>query len=81
MRTLLVALGMLMAASAANTAAAVEYPWCADLGKEIGATNCGFVTVEQCQATIFGVGGSCVPNPVYWAAVNERRIRAKKASR
>jgi hypothetical protein len=81
MRTLLVALGIVMAAPGGNAANAVEYPWCADLGKEIGATNCGFVTIEQCRATVFGVGGSCVPNPFYRAAVTDRPVRAKKASR
>jgi hypothetical protein len=81
MRTLLVALGMLMAASAADRAAAVEYPWCADLGQELGATNCGFTTIEQCRATISGVGGFCVPNPFYHAATTERPPRARKTRR
>ena len=82
MRTLLLAVGMLMAVSAANPAtAAVEYPWCADLGKELGATNCGFVTIEQCRATVSGIGGSCVPNPFYYAAMPERPLRSRKTSR
>jgi hypothetical protein len=29
------------------------------------ATNCGFLTVEQCRATVSGMGGFCVPNQFY----------------
>jgi hypothetical protein len=36
--------------------------WCADLGRDLG-TNCGFVTLEQCRAAIFGINGQCYPNP------------------
>jgi len=35
-----------------------------------GASNCGFLTLEQCRATISGIGGFCVPNQFY----NPRRI-------
>ena len=42
------------------------YKWCAQYGlrSDLG-TNCGFVTYEQCRATISGVGGTCQPNPFY----------------
>ena len=48
-------------------AEARDYPWCAyyGMGGFGGATNCGFATLEQCQATISGVGGSCGANPMY----------------
>ena len=29
------------------------------------ATNCGFLTIEQCKATVAGLGGFCVPNQFY----------------
>jgi hypothetical protein len=29
------------------------------------ATNCGFLTLEQCRATVSGIGGFCVPNQFY----------------
>jgi len=29
------------------------------------ATNCGFLTIEQCRATASGMGGFCVPNQFY----------------
>jgi hypothetical protein len=81
MRTLFAALGLLVAASAADTASAIEYPWCADLGKELGATNCGFATLEQCRATVSGIGGSCTLNPFYRAAVIERPVRPARPAR
>ena len=30
-----------------------------------GATNCGFLTIEQCRATASGMGGFCVINQFY----------------
>ena len=43
------------------------YRWCAVYsGEDSGsARNCGFVTLEQCRATISGIGGLCEPNPFY----------------
>lgn len=49
---------------AGSRAEAQEYPWCARYNEVGGgATNCGFVNQYQCQATISGVGGFCIPNP------------------
>ena len=41
--------------------------WCADYsaGMGGGGTNCGFFTIEQCRATVSGIGGFCVPNQFY----------------
>jgi hypothetical protein len=41
------------------------YRWCAQYGARGGGTNCGFVTLQQCQMTISGMGGWCVPNQFY----------------
>jgi hypothetical protein len=42
------------------------YPWCAVYGgRGGGGTNCGFLTIEQCRATISGIGGFCTPNQFY----------------
>ncbi|HZT25593.1 MAG TPA: DUF3551 domain-containing protein [Pseudolabrys sp.] len=42
------------------------YPWCAVYsGDAGGASNCGFTTIEQCRATVSGIGGSCEPNQFY----------------
>lgn len=58
-------------AAAAAPARAYEkpydpYPWCAAYGYDMGgASNCGFLTWEQCMATVSGVGGFCEPNQFY----------------
>jgi Protein of unknown function (DUF3551) len=42
------------------------YPWCAIYsGDASGASNCGFLTIEQCRAMVSGIGGSCEPNQFY----------------
>lgn len=42
------------------------YPWCAHYsGDGGGGNNCGFLTLEQCRATVSGIGGSCRPNQFY----------------
>jgi hypothetical protein len=46
----------------AGTASADPYKWCAVQSE--GGTNCGFVTVEQCRASISGIGGFCEPRQV-----------------
>jgi Protein of unknown function (DUF3551) len=62
---------LLMAVLAPSTTGAYErpydpYPWYANYaGRDFEATNCGFLTFEQCRATISGIGGSCEPNPFY----------------
>jgi hypothetical protein len=30
-----------------------------------GASNCGFITLQQCRDTVSGIGGSCEPNLFY----------------
>jgi hypothetical protein len=46
---------------------AQNYPWCAyygggDMG---GGTNCGFISFDQCMATVSGIGGYCARNTQY----------------
>jgi len=42
------------------------YRWCAVFGGDAGgASNCGFLTIEQCRATLSGMGGFCEPNQFY----------------
>lgn len=51
---------------AQGSAAAPVYPWCAHyLGRSGGGHNCGFVSFEQCLATVSGIGGTCQQNPFY----------------
>lgn len=48
---------------AVGSAFADDYKWCS-VESDSGGTNCGFVTIEQCRATISGKGGSCQPKQV-----------------
>ncbi len=57
---------MVMAVLAPSPGRAVEYPWCAVFGGDMqGASNCGFVSFEQCLQYIRGIGGFCERNQFY----------------
>lgn len=59
------ALAIVAAAAGATSAArAQNYPWCANFADGAG-TNCGFATLQQCQADILGSGGYCDRNNLY----------------
>jgi hypothetical protein len=76
-RYAIAAAALLMAPSLSGGEARAQadpYRWCADyafsgLG---GAKNCYFLTLEQCRATVSGVGGYCTPNPFYTGPSDER---------
>ena len=52
--------------TAVRSAAAIEYPWCAQYGgMGDGGRNCGFSTLAQCMATVSGIGGVCERNLFY----------------
>ena len=68
MRYLLLAFGAFVVTAGIGTwpAQAQSYPWCAIYGGGGGgAQNCGFVTFQQCQATVSGTGGFCEQNSQY----------------
>ncbi len=46
-------------------AAQSNYPWCSNFADGFGGTNCGFVSYEQCMATVRGSGGFCNKNDMY----------------
>jgi uncharacterized protein DUF3551 len=51
-----------------------------------GMRGCGFSTLEQCQATISGTGGSCARDPFYnnpnsAMAYQPKRTRSRSAIR
>ncbi len=78
MRSFLFALGICAATVMTGTQAeAQNYPWCAFLtmGDDGGATNCGFVSYEQCMATVRGMGGFCERNTQYVPPAGPRRAR------
>ena len=43
-----------------------------------GASNCGFVTLEQCRATAHGIGGFCEPNQFYTGPAERPAKRTRK---
>ncbi len=66
----------MMTTSAAH---ADPYKWCAVYGgREYTATNCGFVTYQQCLNTISGIGGHCEPNQFYTGPVAHSRKSKKR---
>jgi Protein of unknown function (DUF3551) len=47
---------------------AQNYPWCALYSKGDGADlSCGFISFEQCMASVRGIGGFCIQNNTYQA--------------
>lgn len=54
---------LIVSAAGGHRAVAQNYPWCADYAS--GGTNCGFVTFQQCLATLSGMGGFCNRNTQY----------------
>jgi hypothetical protein len=57
---------LLTSAASFDTAKADPYPWCAQYtGALGGSSNCYFMTIAQCRATVSGLGGFCTQNPYY----------------
>jgi Protein of unknown function (DUF3551) len=67
MRLLLFVLGICVALLSIGTRTeAQNYPWCAYYSASGGGgTNCGFLTFQQCMATVSGIGGFCNQNTQY----------------
>jgi hypothetical protein len=63
----------------AEAAQAREYPWCARY--DWSTYNCGFVSFQQCLATISGIGGLCEQNPRYVPQQQPRQRKRQKRSR
>jgi hypothetical protein len=71
MRTRIIVLATLVLSTEALAQSTVAFPhdpyrWCAVYsGDAGGASNCGFLTIEQCRANVSGIGGFCAPNQFY----------------
>jgi hypothetical protein len=65
----------------AGSASADPYKWCAFYGSRDGSSNCGFVTLEQCRATVSGIGGFCAENQFYTGPGKRPAKRARKRHR
>ena len=60
------------------SAQADPYRWCAHYSGEGGnGSNCYFMTLDQCRATISGIGGYCRPNPFYTGPATKPRKKRK----
>jgi hypothetical protein len=79
MKLSLFAFGIATAIAAfSGDAKAQNYPWCAIYsgGSMGGATNCGFVSYDQCMATARGLGSFCVQNTLYVPPAGPHRRRS-----
>jgi hypothetical protein len=56
---------IVVTAGLGSRAEAQTYPWCAVYDVGDSAYNCGFVTRDQCMATVSGIGGFCQQNDWY----------------
>lgn len=82
MRILILGVMAITAVLSANSASAeILYPWCAQYGTRGGGTNCGFSTLEQCQATVSGIGGFCRENPFYTEALARGTLTPREGTR
>ena len=56
------------------------YPWCAVYsGDAGGASNCGFLTIDQCRATVSGIGGFVRAQSILQSAAGDARPQAQVA--
>jgi hypothetical protein len=79
MRIQVFALAMFAATAGIGTPAqAQNYPWCATYNVGDAAYNCGFVSREQCMASVSGIGGFCSANTQYVAPAAQPVPRARK---
>ncbi len=63
-------------------ARAIEYPWCAAMtGTMDGARNCGFVSLQQCQEYVHGLGGFCERNQFYTGPDNQPARKSRQRRR
>lgn len=69
------AVAVLALIAGATAGQAREYPWCARY--DWTTRNCGFVSFQQCLATISGIGGRCEPNPFYKAPPPRKKRSAR----
>jgi hypothetical protein len=65
MRKILFIAATLAVAGIAGTSPSLarQDAWCARMPVNGGNPECNFATYRQCQATISGIGGSCIRNP------------------
>jgi hypothetical protein len=60
----IIASALLVGALTLPASAAPTYAWCQRTVVTNGTPDCGFTSYNQCQASISGVGGDCIRNPL-----------------
>jgi hypothetical protein len=67
MRIAIAALFLIVVATVAELAKADPYRWCAVYGSfgGGGVESCWYLTIEQCRATVSGLGGFCKESTWY----------------
>ena len=83
MRSMIFGVTILLATFMTRSAQADPYQWCAEYGgfRGGGATNCYFLTLQQCQAAVSGVGGFCRRNTFYTGPESAGRSSKRKKKR
>jgi hypothetical protein len=80
----IVAAALLMLAGSAVGPAHAQaydpYPWCAEYGFRGGATNCYFMTYQQCMWALSGNGGYCRRNLFYTGQYRDEAPRRYRKS-
>lgn len=66
---------------AASPASADNFKWCAVTSGGMGASNCGYETLEQCRASARLEGGFCQPNQFYTGSTASGKVDKPKAKR
>ena len=66
------------AACPTQGSAATIYPWCAHYMMKGAPHSCGFVSFEQCLASVRGIGGTCNRNPFYNEPARATRVRGSR---
>jgi len=63
MRSLLAATALLLVATSTPSMAR-DYPWCARTPVTDFNPSCAYTSYNQCMATLSGIGGDCMKNPL-----------------
>ena len=58
--------GLLSALAGCSAPSVAKYPYC--LMTQDGERDCRYASLEQCEISRAGVGGSCNPSPYYTGA-------------
>jgi hypothetical protein len=65
MRSLFAATALLVVMGAASPSMARDYPVCQRSVVTGFNPSCSFDTMQQCMATVSGIGGDCIRNPAF----------------